>query len=294
MKQAYLKYLAALLLFGSNGVVASYITLNSREIVFWRTLIGSLFLIVVLSLSRRKLCGLRNKKHFFYLIISGTAMGASWMLLYEAYQRIGVSVATLIYYCGPVIVMALSPFLFGERITSAKLSGFAVVVAGMFLISGNELMRGGGAAGMLCGILSAVMYAVMVIFNKKAVDIVGIENTAVQLFAGFLIAAIFTITKQQGYISPIGKNIFLILWLGIVNTGIGCLFYFSSIGRLAAGTVAVCGYLEPLSALVFSAVFLGERLMPWQAVGGMLILCGAAAGEYFHSRSSKRATEARN
>ena len=47
MKKAYLKYFTALLLFGSNGIVASYILLNSYEIVFLRTLIGSLFLIAV-------------------------------------------------------------------------------------------------------------------------------------------------------------------------------------------------------------------------------------------------------
>lgn len=42
------------------------------------------------------------------LIVSGIAMGTS-VFLYEAYVRIGVSIAALFYYCGPVIVMALSP-----------------------------------------------------------------------------------------------------------------------------------------------------------------------------------------
>jgi len=46
MKRAYSKYIAALLLFGSNGIVASHISLSSYEIVFTRTLIGSLFLIL--------------------------------------------------------------------------------------------------------------------------------------------------------------------------------------------------------------------------------------------------------
>jgi drug/metabolite transporter (DMT)-like permease len=69
-----------------------------------------------------------NKSHFLYLVISGVAMGVSWMFLYEAYAQIGVSFATLAYYCGPVIVMILSPILFKEKMTWAKLIGFLAVL----------------------------------------------------------------------------------------------------------------------------------------------------------------------
>jgi len=54
MSRAYFKYIAALLLFGSNGIVASHISLSSYEIVFTRTLIGSLFLILIFTHSRQK------------------------------------------------------------------------------------------------------------------------------------------------------------------------------------------------------------------------------------------------
>jgi len=54
MKKSYLKYIASLLLFGSNGIVASYIPLSSVEIVFTRTLIGSLFLILIFIFLKQK------------------------------------------------------------------------------------------------------------------------------------------------------------------------------------------------------------------------------------------------
>lgn len=44
-------------------------------------------------------------------------MGISWLFLFEAYRRIGVSIASLGYYCGPVIVMALTPVMFHEKLT---------------------------------------------------------------------------------------------------------------------------------------------------------------------------------
>ena len=77
-----------------------------------------------------------------------------------------------------------------------------------------------------------------------------------------------------------------ILILGIFNTGIGCYFYFSSIGDLPVQTVAICGYLEPLSAVVFSVLFLGESMTIVQVVGAMLILGGAAFGELFRSQNT--------
>jgi drug/metabolite transporter (DMT)-like permease len=51
-------------------------------------------------------------------------------------------------------------------------------------------------------------------------------------------------------------------------------------GRLPVQTVAICGYLEPLSALLFSAAFLGETLGAAQWAGAALILGGAAFGEW--------------
>ena len=165
MKKSFIKYIAALLLFGSNGIVASYIALSSYEIVLLRTFIGSLLLIAIYMLSKRKLIFYQNKKHLLALAISGMAMGTSWMFLYEAYAQIGVGISSLLYYCGPVIVMALSPVLFKERLSPLKLTGFAAVLAGVFLVNGNILNGSANTFGIFCGIISAVMYAFMVIFN---------------------------------------------------------------------------------------------------------------------------------
>jgi len=281
MKQAYFKYISALLLFGTNGIVASYILLNSYEIVFLRALIGGLFLIAVFILSKGKLQCLKNKKNFIFLIVSGVAMGICWMFLYEAYSQIGVSIAALAYCCGPVIVMALAPLLFHERLSIFRISGISVVLIGMFFVNENTLRQDGSWWGLLCAILSAIMYAVMVIFNKKAESITGLENAMFQLIVSFVTVAIFMQIKQGLVIPFLMQNIFPVLFLGIINTGIGCYLYFSSIQQLPAATVAICGYLEQLSAIIFSIIFLKERLTFIQIIGAVLILGGAVFGEYF-------------
>ena len=282
--KAIFKYIAALLLFGSNGIVASYISLSSYEIVFTRTLIGSLSLALIFIFTRQKVQFWTDKSHFLYLAISGIAMGTSWMFLYEAYAQIGVSIATLAYYCGPVIVMILSPMIFKEKMTAAKLIGFLAVLLGMLCVNGRALLQGSVSWGLIFGIFSAFAYAFMVIFNKKALSIIGLENSMWQLIISFLTVAIFLSLKQGFSINIPSENLLPILFLGIINTGVGCYFYFSSISDLPVQTVAIGGYLEPLSALLFSAAFLGEALGFVQIVGAVLILGGAAFGELFRQQ----------
>lgn len=285
MKRAYMKYIAALLLFGSNGIVASRIALDSDEIVLLRTLIGSLLLIAVYFMRKGKLSFYRNMKQFLFLSISGIAMGASWLFLYEAYAQIGVSISSLLYYCGPVLVMALSPILFRERLRVPKIAGFVCVLCGIFLINGNAFDGSGNVLGFFCGIMSAVMYAFMVICNKKAANITGLENSTLQLFISFLTVAVFVGLRQDFAMRIAPSSIVPILVLGLLNTGIGCYFYFSSIDSLPIQTVSICGYLEPLSAVIFSVAILREVMSPPQIIGAVLIIGGAAFAELYNYRA---------
>lgn len=281
--RAVFKYIAALLLFGSNGIVASHIALSSYEIVFTRTLIGALFLATLFTASRQPARFFKDKAHALSLTLSGIAMGASWMFLFEAYVQIGVGVATLAYYCGPVIVMMVAPLVFKEKFTAVKLLGFLAVVLGVILVNGQGLAQGRVSWGVVFGLLAAFTYALMVIFNKKAASITGLENPMWQLITAFATVAIFVGLRQGlSFHLPHG-SILPILLLGLVNTGIGCYLYFSSIGDLPVQTVAILGYLEPLAALFFATLLLGESLSPLQLLGAALILGGAAFAELFRS-----------
>jgi len=285
-RKSFIKYLTSLLMFGMNGIVASYIAMSSYEIVLIRTLFGSLLLVLIFMFTKRKVHLPDNRKHLFFLVISGFAMGTSWMFLYEAYRQIGVGIATLACYCGPIIVMMLSPVLFQEKLTWQKIAGFLSVLVGMFCVNIQALNEGATIWGLFCGIMSAVTYAIMIICDKKAATITGLENAMWQLIAGFLIVAVFVIAKQGFSITIEPNSIVPILILGIINTGIGCYFYFSSIGNLPVQTVAICGYLEPLSAVIFSVLILSESMRPVQIIGAALIIGGAVFGEL--SRLEKR------
>ncbi len=277
-RKAFLKYISALLLFGLNGIVASNIPLNSYEIVFLRTLIGSILLIILFLIGKGKFHIKEHKKDTVFIALSGVAMGTSWMFLYEAYQQIGVSLASLLYYCGPVIVMILSPLIFKEKFTFPKIIGFATVLIGIVLVNGNSV-GSSNPWGLFCGAMSAVMYFFMVTLNKQSQNISGMENSVIQLVVSFLTVAIFTGFKQGIIINAPANAWVWILILGILNTGIGCYLYFSPLAKLPVQTVAVCGYLEPLSAVVFASLLLGEKMTVVQIVGAICIIGGAMIGE---------------
>ena len=279
MYKQYAKYIVALLLFGSNGIVASFILLNSVEIVFLRTMIGSVVLIGLFFLTKQVLTFTQHPKQLLFIFISGLAMGASWIFLFEAYTQVGVSIASLIYYVGPVIVLALSPVLFKEKMTVARLIGFAIVLIGMIFINWSAIASGTVPTGIWLGLGAAVMFATMVIFNKKARNINGLENAMFQLFFSFIVVAVYLALSEGISIEFAGVNIWAILLLGVVNTGLGCYFYFSSIGSLPIQSVSILGYLEPLSALFFSFLILSENLSWLQIAGAVFILGGAAYAE---------------
>ena len=284
MNIALAKHLFSLLLFGSNGIVASRIDLTSYEIVFLRCLLGSLLLGAIVLAARKPLGFLREKRSALLIAASGAAMGASWMFLYEAFTQIGVSFATLTYYCGPVILVALSPLLFKESLTRLKLLALAMVAGGAALLNG-PLALGGSGWGLFCGFMSAISYVAMVALNKKARGVSGMENTLLQLVAALVTVASFLLWKQGFSLSVAAEDWPCILVLGLVNTGYACWLYFSSIGKLPVQTVAVCGYVEPLSAVLFSVAFLGETMSLWQTLGAALIFSGAVLSQMKRAQS---------
>lgn len=291
MNNGLFTYLAALLLFGSNGIIAAAIALPSSDIVLLRTFLGALSLVVILvTTQRHKLQAPSRPREAAALLLSGAALGASWIFLFRAYQTIGVGVSSLLYYCGPIIVMALSPLIFGEKLTGGKIAGFIAVACGAFLIAAQGL----GGNIPIAGIASAFCYALMVIASKGAPHIEGLENSTLQVSAAFVTALVLTLITQ-GAPSFLSADVAAsidwraVVMLGVVNTGIGCLLYFSAVAKLPVQTVAVVGYLEPLSAVVFSAVLLGEAITPVRLMGAALIIGGAIFCELAGKRANAKA-----
>ena len=106
------------------------------------------------------------------------------------------------------------------------------------------------------------------------------ERTIIQLFtAAVVLIPYLILTENFSEIRLTGVQTGLVLILGIVHTGISYALYFGSMGGLKAQTIALFSYIDPVVALILSAVILGEALTPAGMIGAVLILGAALFSE---------------
>ncbi|MDY4893244.1 MAG: DMT family transporter [Agathobacter sp.] len=280
---AYGMYILSLLIFGTNGIFVSHISLASNQIVLMRTLIGGILLTcLVLFLGGFDIDHLRRER--IPLLLGGAALGLNWVALFEAYRLLNVSLATLIYYVGPIIVLLFSPILFREKLTGRKLVSVIIVGIGLICISGSVVVIGMNSLGLLCAAFSALFYAALIVFNKQISYTSGMQTAAIELDVAFFVVLVYTLCTS-GLPHLTGNDLPYIVVIGFINTGLAYLLYFSGLQKLSGQSVALISYIDPVSALLFSAILLHEVMAPVQVAGAALIIGGAMFGEIKKQRN---------
>lgn len=273
----YAMYILSLLFFGTNGLYVAHISLSGSHIVLFRTLIGGLVLTSLVLL--RGGFALRDiRSELGALLPGGVALGLNWVALFGAYRLLNVSLATLIYYAGPMLVILFSPLLFREKLTGIRIAAVIAVAFGILLISGSIAAGGWSPGGLLTAAGSAVFYAALIVFNKRIRKTSGLQTAAIELDIAFLVVLLYVLLSS-GLPRPTRADLPYLLLIGLLNTGLAYLLYFTGLQRLPAQSVALISYLDPVSALFFSALFLHESLTATQLLGAVLILGGAVLGE---------------
>lgn len=280
----YVMYILSLLLFGTNGYLVAHISLPSSQIVLLRTLIGGLLLTGIVLL-RGGFDRSSVRSDALALLLGGTALGLNWVALFEAYRLLNVSLATLIYYVGPILVLLFSPILFRETLNGRKILSVILVTAGLVCISGSIMLSGMNPAGLLAAALSALFYATLLVFNKRIVRTGGLQTAALELDIALVVVLAYTLLTS-GLPHPSPADLPYIAVIGLVNTGVAYLLYFSGLQKLSGQSAALISYLDPVSALIFSALLLHEALNGVQLLGAALIIGGAMFGESKKRRRS--------
>ena len=156
-----------------------------------------------------------------------------------------------------------------------------VMVSGVIGGGGIET---GNLRGVLLGLGAAVLYSTVVIMNKRLSGIDAYRKTIIQLLSAGLVMIPYLILTR-GFSGVAGSGGFdaataaVVLIVGVVHTGVAYALYFGSIDGLKAQTVALLSYIDPVSALLFAALFLGEPLSFWGIIGAVMIIGSAIAGE---------------
>ena len=273
----YGMYILSMLIFGTNGYIAAHISFQGSQVVLLRTLIGGI-LLTVLVLLRGGFNRQAVRAEAVPLLLGGAALGFNWVALFEAYRLLNVSLATLIYYVGPMLILLLSPVLFREKLTTSKLAAVGIVAVGLVCISGSIALGGMNTAGLLTAMVSALFYATLIAFNKRISRTGGLQTAAIELDVAFVVVLLYVLLTV-GLPRPRAADLPYVAVIGLVNTGLAYLLYFSGLQKLPGQSVALISYVDPVSALLFSAVLLHESMTPVQWIGAVLIIGGAMLGE---------------
>ena len=285
---SYLMIILAMLIWGSLALFVKNVNYTSAEIVLARIVFGLIFLFAIYLFSKKKSDRATIRRYLPRLLITGAAMGMNWMALFEAYNWVDVSIATLCYYVSPIVVMIGSLIFYRERISLARITGTVAAVTGMVIVTGAVMGGEDPTKGVALGLISACFYASVTLSNKAVRGLTGLEITLGQLIGALIILLPYVLISHEGaWRVPETSELLSLITLGLVHTGVALYLYFSSIQKLPVQSVALLSYVDPLSALGFAALFLGDRLSPMQWVGAALILGGALVGELF----TKPATE---
>lgn len=270
-------------IYGTIGIFVRNIPLPSSVISMVRGLIGAPFLLLVLAVKKQKLNIPAIRRNLKYLLISGALLGFNWILLFEAYRYTTVATATLCYYLAPIIIVALSPIIFKEKLTVKKVLCILAAIVGMYFVSG---MASGGLPqlselkGVLLALGAALLYAMIVITNKMLRDLPAYDKTIFQLALSALVLLpynLFTGSFQGFTISA--TSLLFLLALGVIHTGVAYLLYFGSMDALPSQTLAILSYIDPLVAVLVSAFILREAVGAGEFFGAALILGAALISE---------------
>lgn len=275
---ARLKFIGSMAIFGTLSIFVRNIDVSSGELALYRALLAAMFLSLYFLISGQNL-NLREIRHELPLLfLSGAAMGFNWILLFQSYRYTTVSIATLSYYFAPVIVTAVCPILFRERLTFKQISCSIMATAGLVLVV--LFQKDGGTAGaeshfigVLFGLGAAVFYATVIILNKSIKNVSGIHRTFFQFIASIIVLVPYVLLTDSVNLSNLdGLGWGCLITAGLIHTGITYCMYFSSLKDLSGQEAAILSYIDPLVAVIVSVAVLGEGISAPQIAGGMLIL----------------------
>lgn len=278
-----LSLVSSMVIFGTVGIFVHYIPLPSGVIASTRGMLGFLCLLLFALVSKTKISFADIKANLLLLVLSATAMSFNWVFLFEAYRHTTVATATLCYYMAPMIVMLASPIVFGEKLTKTKICCLIISLIGIILVSGvvgSEPPAFEEFLGIIFGLVAAVLYATVVMLNKKMKDISAHNRTLVQLFISAVVVLPYAALAEKTDLALLTPTaVWLLLCVGIVHTGVAYLGYFGSIKVVPVQTVALFSYIDPAIAVILSAIILNQPMSIASGIGAVMIIASSLISE---------------
>lgn len=132
----------AMIISGSIGAFVLLSGLPVIDVVFWRCLIGAVTLLLFILLSRQPFSRL-TRLTLALAVLGGVALVINWLLLFAAYSRVSIGMATVVYNTQPFMLVLLSMIL-GERVSAVKWGWLLLAFGSVVILLSSELTPGHG------------------------------------------------------------------------------------------------------------------------------------------------------
>ena len=263
------------LIFGFTGILGKLITIDAVPLVFWRTTIGGLVILIWLAARKRieKLSLIDIAK----MAGVGLMVGAHWVLFFASIKVSTVSVALVMVATTPMFVGFFEPLIFKRKIDWRELVVSLLVIAGVGTIFNMDT---GYNLGMVLGIFSAMMAALFSTLNGALVKKHNPSNISMieLLSASVGITVVLGLTDELNadLFTMSNSNWFYIGILAVVATSFAFIASTAVMKHLTPFTTAIAINLEPIYAIVIAVLMFGqEEVMGWEFYFGGSLIVGA-------------------
>ncbi len=271
----YLQIIIASLIWGSLGVFIRQIDLPVPQIVFFRTTIAVLTLMLIF-LFRQDFSLMKIKSHRILLISTGFILTINWLSFFYSVKLTTVANAVLITYTAPVLVVIMAFLILKEEKESGTISSLILALVGLMLIIWPDLQvtSRSSSVGIIMALISSLTYAILVIAGK--VMIKKISSLTLVFYQSLIVSLILS---PVIIIYPLNIKILdiaLLIILGSIHSCLAVIIYLQGLRKVKAQHAGILTYLDPISAAFYSAFLLGDKLTIFTILGGFFIVLAGA------------------
>jgi drug/metabolite transporter (DMT)-like permease len=277
-KIGYLYVTLAAILFAVSGTAAKFLFnrgMTPYQMIQLRVTLSFCGLLLWLLLRNRSLLKIDLKDLFYFMLLGIMGIGAAQFLYLFAISKINVAAAILLHYTGPVFVAVYAAIFLHQKLARHSILAILGTLVGCFLVVGAYSLDllSLNRIGIIGGILAAIAFATYSLLSEYGMR--KYSPWTVLLYGLLFAALIWNILHPplkallHAY-DPV--EWFWILFIATCGTILPFGLYFEGINRIRATHASITATLEPISAAVIAAIFLGETMAPLQILGGLLVI----------------------
>ena len=259
--KAYAQIHIAVLLYGLTAILGDVIALSAVMIVWWRVLITSISLFMIIKLGKT-LLNLPRKLIFIYLGI-GVIIALHWITFYGSIKLSNASVALICFSTTALFTAILEPLITKRAFSYVDLSLALLIIPGMWLVvSGTDSAM---HLGILVGLISSFLIALFAILNKIHIEktdqytISFLEMSGATLFISLLLPVLFFLDSDLGFMPPRSIDWLYLLILSLLCTTFAYVLSLKALRYINAFAINLVFNLEPIYGIVLAAIILNER-----------------------------------